>query len=457
MTTAAPAAPTTKTNTNPLPLADPFMDAMKDIGDLTPEQVGAKAMDSETIGNPIIQPTSTPTPEPVKTTAPEPVKEPVKETKPDLKNPQVGVLDSTSLFDDVLPATTVTTKIDPTSGQTDPAAVDEIDTKYPDEVKGIARGSDGQATWKNIKTELKAERKARLAAEAQLKAVPKNDTSDVTSALNRELAEVKQKALQFEEIVKQKAIEQHPDFQNTFIAPIKKLTDTVKEIAGSYNTGPGALLDLADEANPIERRKMAKALTSEWDAADQLEVRKAIDDLAEKKAAKELILKDKTSNLEMIEKQTKEQHALERDRYIQDTKKAADEIMESEFPKSFPFLKPIEGNQEWNDRVSKIKDVALQLDGTSLNHKARLSVEIGFAALPLVMDVLHSVRESAKANAATSAARIAELEARLEDYVKGTPGAAAGTTTQRETKSPVPVDKIDFLSGVEDDLASISR
>jgi hypothetical protein len=84
-------------------------------------------------------------------------------------------------------------------------------------------------------------------------------------------------------------------------------------------------------------------------------------------------------------------------------------------------LRPIEGNEAWNNTINNIQQQALQIENTELDPRAKAKLTFNAAAMPVVMNVFQDYVSKTQS-------RISELEALTKELRSTLPssGGAKG-------------------------------
>jgi hypothetical protein len=105
--------------------------------------------------------------------------------------------------------------------------------------------------------------------------------------------------------------------------------------------------------------------------------------------------------------------------------------------KENPLLRPIEGNEAWNNALQSIQQQAMSIENTELDAKSKARLTFNAAAMPMVMNVFQDYVSKAQE-------RISELEKLTKELRSSVPssGGAKGGGVE------IPAD-LGFLEALE--------
>ncbi|MEO7099094.1 MAG: hypothetical protein ABI162_07010 [Luteolibacter sp.] len=256
-----------------------------------------------------------------------------------------------------------------------------------------------------------------LKAEIAAKGTPDAKIPELEKMLETE----RTKSADMEKWLERVNLEASPKFQAEIMAPINQVAQSLEALALTNDTNSGVFLKAAQTADPVERRKMIKEATSEWDPVDALEARTQVEQLVQLAARRETVLSNAKQNAETYKADQEKAVQSRKDKFAAEADAAYEDTW-PKFLKALPMLQPQDDNPEFNAMVSSIKAKAKAIDAAPLSHAQRAALTYQAVSLPIVLNALRQIGEPIFAENKALKAQIAGLLA-------STPGAGSGSTS----------------------------
>ena len=190
------------------------------------------------------------------------------------------------------------------------------------------------------------------------------------------------------------------------------------------------------ETDPAKRRALLKEATSSFDPVDSLAVRNKAEELHKVFARRDILTKDVNTVLQLIESEEKQQREAQFKQMQTEIENAYKTEWEN-IQKENALLRPIEGNEQWNNTIQSIQKQALDIENTELDPRAKAKLTFNAAAMPVVMSVFQDY-------VSKSQARIAELETLAKELRAVSPSSGGS----KSSVSEIPPD-LNFLDALE--------
>lgn len=309
-------------------------------------------------------------------------------------------------------------------------AADDLDIKTPDNLK-----PEAQTAWARLTKDLRDAR-TKL-KELETKMTDSSNTSVEQANLQSQLDSLKAERDEYENELKFSRLESTREYKQAVTEPLTNLQKEVAEIAALYeNVDPRNLYVAMAETDPAKRRAMLKEATSAFDPVDSLAVRTKAEDLHKVFARRDILTKDVNTVLQLIESEERQQHEAFQKRTQAEIQTAYQTEWEN-MQKENALLRPIEGNEQWNNTIQSIQKQAMDIENTELDPRSKAKLTFSAAAMPVVMNVFQDY-------VSKSQARITELENLAKELraVSPSSGNAKGSAVE------MPAD-LNFLDALE--------
>jgi hypothetical protein len=309
-------------------------------------------------------------------------------------------------------------------------AADDLDIKAPDNLK-----PEAQTAWARLTKDLRDARTKLKDLETKI-----SDTSNTSveqANLQSQLDTLKAERDEYENELKFSRLESTREYKQAVTEPLSNLQQEVAEIASLYeNVDPRNLYVAMAETDPAKRRAMLKEATSTFDPVDSLAVRTKAEELHKVFARRDVLTKDVNTVLQLIESEEKQQREATHKRMQTEIQSAYQSEWEN-MQKENALLRPIEGNEQWNNTIQSIQKQAFDIENTELDPRSKAKLTFSAAAMPVVMNVFQDY-------VSKSQARIAELENLAKELRSATPSAGSSKGFSAE----MPAD-LNFLDALE--------
>lgn len=290
--------------------------------------------------------------------------------------------------------------------------------------------------------DLKRQLKAAQQAEAALKSSSSSEKAEVPSEdLTRLAAEneaLKAKLGEFEKEVFTSRLESTDVFKNEVAAPRDSVAQQISEVVKRYEgLDQEAVISAVRTAEP-ERVSRVTADMTEFDRYRFYNLVEQFQGIN----AREAQLRNQSRDV--VERSFKEQREQEEKRSSEERgqwEKALGEVWEK-LEDEFPVLAPVDGDEDWNEKIQSIRTFASPDRFSNLTVSERVAALHRAAAFPVVVAELEATMEELKG-----------LQERLSKYEGATPGVNSGSSTSEVTSSALSGEG----SFVESALASLRK
>jgi hypothetical protein len=314
--------------------------------------------------------------------------------------------------------------------QTKSDASDDLDIKAPDNLK-----PEAQTAWARLTKDLRDAR-TKL-KELETKLTDSSNTSVEQANLQSQLDALKAERDEYENELKFSRLESTREYKQAVTEPLTNLQKEVADIAALYeNVDPRNLYVAMAETDPAKRRAMLKEATSSFDPVDSLAVRNKAEELHKVFARRDILTKDVNTVLQLIESEEKQQREAQF-KQMQTEIETAYKTEWENIQRENALLRPIEGNEAWNNTIQSIQKQALEIENTELDPRAKAKLTFSAAAMPVVMSVFQDYVNK-------SQTRISELE-NLAKELRAVSPSSGGS---KSSASEIPSD-LNFLDALE--------
>lgn len=313
--------------------------------------------------------------------------------------------------------------------KTEPVS-DDIDIKPPENLK-----PEAQTAWARLTKDLRDARAKIKEFETKSANAPQDSIEQVD--LKAQLESLKQERDEYENELRFARLESTKEYKQAVTEPLANIQKEVSDIANLYEgVDPRNIYAAMVEPDPAKRRALLKEVTSSLDPVDSLSIRNKAEELQKVFERQELLTKDVQTVLQMLDNDQKE--------YMENMQKQSqaelDMAYKSEwenFQKENAILRPIEGNEAWNNTISNIEKQARDIENTELDPRSKARLTFNAAAMPVILSVFQDY-------AAKAQSKILELEKLTKELRSVTPSAGA----EKGGAPEVPSD-LGFLEALE--------
>lgn len=307
---------------------------------------------------------------------------------------------------------------------------DDLDIKAPDNLK-----PEAQTAWARLTKDLREARTKLKELESKVSDAPTNSVEQID--LQNQLNALKQERDEYENELKFSRLESTKEYKTAVTEPLNNIQKEVADISKLYeNVDPRNIYAAMVEPDTAKRRALLKEATSAFDPVDSLAIRTKAEELQKVFQRREVLTKDVNTVLQMIQAEEQKEAEAFQQRMEAEVKTAYESEWQN-LQKENALLRPIEGNEAWNNTLSNIQQQALQIENTELDPRAKAKLTFNAAAMPVVMNVFQDY-------VAKTQTRISELE-KLTKELRSTIPSSGGA---KGGGAEVPSD-LGFLEALE--------
>lgn len=276
------------------------------------------------------------------------------------------------------------------------SASEDLDVKAPENLK-----PEAQTAWARLTKDLREARTKLKELESKVSDAPTNSVEQID--LQNQLNTLKQERDEYENELKFSRLESTKEYKTAVTEPLNSIQKEVADISKLYeNVDPRNIYAAMLEPDAAKRRASLKEATSSFDPVDSLAIRTKAEELQRIFERREILTKDVNTVLQMIEADEQKQAKAFQERMEAEVKTAYESEWQN-LQKENALLRPIEGNESWNNTINSIQKQALEIENTELDPRAKAKLTFNAAAMPVVMSVFQDY-------VSKSQARISELE-----------------------------------------------
>ena len=276
------------------------------------------------------------------------------------------------------------------------AISEDSDVKAPDNLK-----PEAQTAWARLTKDLREARTKLKELEGKASEAPTNSVEQID--LQNQLNTLKQERDEYENELKFSRLESTKEYKQAVTEPLNSIQKEVSDISKLYEgVDPRNIYAAMVEPDPAKRRALLKEATSAFDPVDSLAIRSKAEELQKVFERREVLTKDVNTVLQMIQAEEQKEVAAFQQRMESEVKTAYDSEWQN-LQKENALLRPIEGNEAWNNTLNSIQQQAMQIENTELDPRAKAKLTFNAAAMPVVMNVFQDY-------VAKTQTRISELE-----------------------------------------------
>jgi hypothetical protein len=304
----------------------------------------------------------------------------------------------------------------------------------PAEEKDLGNASDNaKNAFAAMRKDLKAERERAATLEAKLAEVEKSragtDPEEVTRL--RQLNEEYERELQVARV------EATKEFKDAVVLPMQQVREAVDTLATKYEIAQRDLFEAFSETDPSTRADKLSDIAAGMNDRDKFSLYELEQKFNRVQSTREKVVNNAKLALEKIEQHREEQSKTQKEEYSKRYTSTVDKVFE-EARQAIPLLRPIEGDDEWNNQLAEAEKFVKGLDMDGLNEDARARVALRSAVAPIIYGQFVSLYN-----------RYREMEKSLEKYQKATPKAGGGSSVAPQTNKE---EFDDFMSALKANL-----
>jgi hypothetical protein len=307
---------------------------------------------------------------------------------------------------------------------------DDLDTKAPDNLK-----PEAQTAWARLTKDLRDARAKIKEFETKSSEAPKDSVEQID--LKAQLDSLKQERDEYENELRFARLESTREYKQAVTEPLNSIQKEVSEIADLYEgVDPRNIYAAMVEPDVAKRRALLKEATASLDPVDSLSIRNKAEELQKVFERRDLLTKDVQTVLQMLDSDQKQ--------YMENLQKQSQAELEVAYKtewenlqKENAILRPIEGNEAWNNTISNIQQEAMKIEDTELDPRSKARLTFNAAAMPVVMSVFQDYVSKAQS-------RITELEKLTKELRSVSPSAGAEKGSAPEISSD-----LGFLEALE--------
>jgi hypothetical protein len=304
----------------------------------------------------------------------------------------------------------------------------------PSEEKDLGNASDSaKNAFAAMRKDLKAERERAAALEAKLAEVEKSragtDPEEVTRL--RQLNEEYERELQVARV------EATKEFKDAVVVPMQQVREAVDTLATKYEIAQRDLFEAFSETDPSARADKLSDIAAGMNDRDKFSLYELEQKFNRVQSTREKVVNNAKLALEKIEQHREEQAKTQKEEYSKRYTSTVDKVFE-EARQAIPLLRPIEGDDEWNNQLAEAEKFVKGLDMDGLNEDARARVALRSAVAPIIYGQFVSLYN-----------RYREMEKSLEKYQKATPKAGGGSSVAPQANKE---EFDDFMSALKANL-----
>ena len=292
---------------------------------------------------------------------------------------------------------------------------DDLDIKAPENLK-----PEAQTAWARLTKDLRDARTKLKELEGKVSEAPTNSIEQID--LQNQLNTLKQERDEYENELKFSRLESTKEYKQAVTEPLHGIQKEVSDISKLYEgVDPRNIYAAMVEPDPAKRRALLKEATSAFDPVDSLAIRSKAEELQKVFERREILTKDVNTVLQMIQAEEQKEATAFQQRMETEVKTAYESEWQN-LQKENALLRPIEGNEAWNNTLNSIQQQAMQIENTELDPRAKAKLTFNAAAMPVVMNVFQDY-------VAKTQTRISELEKltkELRSTIPSSGGAKGG-------------------------------
>jgi hypothetical protein len=300
-----------------------------------------------------------------------------------------------------------------------PAAPAESDPEHAAAEADIKRETASMsASHKAAFTKLRYEardlkRQLKAAEQAKTEAVgpeAKAEASEELTRLKAEYDTLKGKVENYEKDAYTTRLESTELFQKEVAAPRRQISEEIGAISDRYEgIDPDAVISAVRSADP----EKVSRVTAEMSEYDRFRFYKLVEDFKGVSKREEDLRANSKDSVERIYREQREREEAKRAEEKTQWEKSIGDVW-SQLEEEFPILAPVEGDNDWNASLEKVKSFATPDRFEKLTVRERAEALHRAAAFPVLVGEMEAMVE-----------RLKEAEGKLAKYEGATPGVGS--------------------------------
>jgi hypothetical protein len=281
----------------------------------------------------------------------------------------------------------------------------------------------GISSWKEIKSELKKIREQRDEAVAKLK-VTEEEKAKISQveveSFKKEIEDYKTKLAELNRELKAANFERSPEYIESVKKPLSGLQGDLKAIADANDADFSKLWQALTEPDVRKRTDSLENLIGDFKRMEQLSIVKMADKYHELAQYHERFQREAESltEAEAARRAQAEQEFIENDLRLQKTFTAK---TWTGLEDRYDFLREIDGQTEWNNRLVNARKSAAETNLDRLSVEERSAILAKAAVVPFLESAVNHYSNQLKAQVEARDKKIAELEEQVKSFVGATP------------------------------------
>lgn len=303
-----------------------------------------------------------------------------------------------------------------------------------EDVEEMPREADSLKKWAvNMKKDWKAEKAKREELEAKLAEFESNKPAFDPS----EVEKLKKVVEEQERELSLARVEATKEFKEAVVQPMQQIRDTAGQLAKKYELNLNEVMAALSEKDPSSRSDKISDITAGMNDADKWTLYEAQRRYAKVEGVREKVAANAKLALEKVEQHRQEQAQAQIEEYKKSYSQNLSKVW-SEAQEAIPLLKPVEGDDDWNNQLQQAQQFAQQVDLLQLPSEAQARIAIRSAVAPLIYGQFVALFNQYQ-----------EMEKALEKYQSATPKAGGGNSAPA-TEQKAEFD--DFLEAIKANL-----
>lgn len=276
------------------------------------------------------------------------------------------------------------------------------------ESEELPKEADSLKKWAvNMKKDWKAEKAKRESLEKEIETLRGTDPEEVTK--------LRQQNSEYERELQISRVEATREFKDAVVTPLKTIRDAVGGLAAKYELDGAEIYEVFSEADPSGRADKLSDLAAGMNDRDKFSLYELEKQYVRVEGTREKVVQNAKLALEKIAEHHQEQEKTQSAERATAYNGALDTVWDRA-QENIPLLRPVEGDDAWNNQLIELRASARSLDIDNLDPLARAQVATRFAVTPVIYGQLLHVY-----------GKLQEAEKALEKYQKATPNAGGGS------------------------------
>ncbi|NBW14567.1 MAG: hypothetical protein EBR82_41865 [Caulobacteraceae bacterium] len=335
-------------------------------------------------------------------------------------------------------------KIKEKSNESTPEDKLPINPHFQDKVVADAPEGDdsekGISSWKEIKNEMKKAREERDRLKAELEATKEQVgkyEGETIKSLQEELESYKTRMAELGRELKTANFERSPEYVEQIKKPLAGLQGDLQAIAEANDADFSKLWQAITEPDVRKRTDSLEDLTGDFKRMEQLSIVKIADKYHELAQYHQRFQSEAESlaEAENARKAQAEQEFIENDLRLQ---KAFTAKTWTSLEDRYNFLQEVDGQDEWNSHIRNAKKSASETNLDRLSVEDRSAILARAAVVPFLESAISHYSAQLEKTVTQKDAKIKELQAQVDGFVKATPSLGGSTEAEVDTEDEDP-------------------